>query len=121
MNGIHDLGGMHGFGKISPTPDEPVFRSEWEGRVCAMFLSVSGAGYMNIDEWRHAMERMDPVQYLSVSYYEHWLHVWKRSFTKKASLQLPTSKRRYRRSRAAKHDIEAKPSQIEGSKAGQPS
>jgi nitrile hydratase len=103
MNGIHDLGGMHGFGKISHTPDEPVFRSEWEGRVCAMFLSVSGAGYMNIDEWRHAMERMDPVQYLSVSYYEHWLHGMETLLYEKGIIAVA--------------DLEAKISQIKGSEA----
>jgi hypothetical protein len=29
---------------------------------------------MNIDEWRHGQERMNPAEYLSVSYYEHWLY-----------------------------------------------
>jgi hypothetical protein len=41
--------------------------------VFAMYLSVSGVGHMNTDEFRHAMERMNPIQYLPVCYYEHWL------------------------------------------------
>jgi len=65
---------MHGFGKILHTPEEPPFHSEWEGRVFATFLAVSGVGHMNLDEFRHAQERMNPAQYLSLSYYEHWLH-----------------------------------------------
>src|SRR2546425_68806 len=32
MNGIHDMGGMHGFGPVEPDPNEPVFHSRWEGR-----------------------------------------------------------------------------------------
>jgi nitrile hydratase subunit beta len=74
MNGIHDMGGMHGFGKIQYLPEEPPFREEWEGRMFALLATVTGLGLMNIDEWRHGQERMNPAEYLSVSYYEHWLH-----------------------------------------------
>ena len=74
MNGIHDLGGMHGFGAIVHTDQEPVFNAPWEGRVFAMFLAMSGVGHMNLDEFRHSMEKMDVVSYLSAPYYAHWLH-----------------------------------------------
>jgi nitrile hydratase beta subunit len=74
MNGIHDMGGMHGFGKIQYLPEELPFRAEWEGRMFALLATVTGVGLMNIDEWRHGQERMNPAEYLSVSYYEHWLH-----------------------------------------------
>ena len=33
MDGIHDMGGMHGFGKVEPEPNEPVFHAPWEGRT----------------------------------------------------------------------------------------
>ena len=33
MNGLHDLGGMDGFGAIERETDEPVFHEQWEGRV----------------------------------------------------------------------------------------
>ena len=36
MDGIHDMGGMDGFGKVDPEPNEPVFHEAWEGRVLAM-------------------------------------------------------------------------------------
>jgi hypothetical protein len=36
MDGIHDMGGMHGFGKVEPEPNEPVFHSAWEGRCLAL-------------------------------------------------------------------------------------
>ena len=72
MNGVHDLGGMHGLGPIVIDKDEPVFHHEWERRVFGMFLPVFATGAFNIDEFRHAIERMGPT-YLQTSYYEHWL------------------------------------------------
>jgi nitrile hydratase subunit beta len=74
MNGIHDMGGMQGFGKIQYQSEELVFREHWEGRMAALLATVTGLRLMNIDEWRHGQERMRPAEYLSVSYYEHWLH-----------------------------------------------
>ena len=105
MNGIHDLGGMHGLGKILHTPDEPVFRSEWEGRVFAMLLSVNGVGHVNTDEFRHSMERMEPAQYLSLSYYEHWLHGLETLLYEKGIIAVA--------------DLDAKLAQIKGSDACQ--
>lgn len=73
MNGVHDLGGMHGFGPINPEPNEPVFHHEWERRVFAIMVATFGGGHYNVDQFRHAIERMGPVEYLTGSYYEHWL------------------------------------------------
>ena len=73
MDGIHDLGGMHGFGAISREADEPVFHAEWERRVFALDLLVEAfVEGANIDAFRHAIERLDPATYLTVSYYEKW-------------------------------------------------
>jgi nitrile hydratase len=72
MNGIHDMGGMTCFGPIEREEDEPVFHSDWERRVFAM--NIAGLAFFGpVDRARHAVERMDPVQYLTTSYYEHWL------------------------------------------------
>ena len=73
MNGVHDLGGTHGFGTVIAEPDEPVFHTRWEGRVRAMMGRTVGRFY-NLDEFRHAIERMPPDEYLRASYYERWLH-----------------------------------------------
>ena len=73
MNGVHDMGGMHGFGPVGPERDEPVFHHAWEGRVFAMRLAASMLGRWNIDIGRHAVERMDPAEYLASTYYERWL------------------------------------------------
>ncbi len=73
MNGVHDLGGMDGFGPIVREEDERVFHSEWEGRMFALALSTMASRCFNVDEFRRTIERMPPVQYLSASYYERWL------------------------------------------------
>jgi len=72
MNGLHDLGGLTTFGPIGHEDDEPVFHEEWQRRVFAMGLATL-AFLGPVDRVRHAIERMDPVDYLSTSYYEHWL------------------------------------------------
>ncbi len=72
MDGVHDLGGMHGFGPVEWDPEEPPFHGRWEAAVVAMMRATRGAFY-NIDEFRHGIERMDPAHYLGSSYFEHWL------------------------------------------------
>jgi nitrile hydratase subunit beta len=73
VDGIHDLGGLQGFGPADVEPAEPVFHFPWEGRTFALAGSALVAGGFNTPMFRHAIERMDPVHYLSSSYYEHWL------------------------------------------------
>ena len=73
MNGVHDLGGMHGFGPVTPEPDEPVFHHEWERRAFALTLACGMLGRWNLDMARHARERIPAARYLGASYYEIWL------------------------------------------------
>src|SRR5215470_7820530 len=73
MDGVHDLGGMHGFGRVEREQDEPVFHADWEAAVLAMMRAGGARGVFNIDEFRHAIERMRPARYLSATYYEKWL------------------------------------------------
>jgi nitrile hydratase len=73
MNGIHDLGGMHGFGPVAIPPREPVFHARWESRVLALVYQAIGDGWMNLDAFRHGIERMRPVDYLEQGYYGRWL------------------------------------------------
>ncbi len=49
MNGVHDMGGMDGFGKVEPEPNEPTFHQDWEGRVMAMVRVMGANGGLNID------------------------------------------------------------------------
>jgi len=76
MNGIHDLGGLHGFGPVLAEEDEPVFHHDWERRIFPLFAALFAGGHFNVDEFRHSIERMDPIHYLESSYYEHWLHAF---------------------------------------------
>ena len=73
MDGVHDLGGMQGFGPVEVEADEPVFHRPWEARIFAAAGGALGAGGFNTPMFRHAIERMDPGHYLTSSYYEHWL------------------------------------------------
>ena len=73
MNGVHDMGGMHGFGPVLPEANEPVFHAPWEGRVLGLTRLVGAWRRSNIDAGRHSIELLPPVDYLSFSYYEKWL------------------------------------------------
>jgi nitrile hydratase len=73
MDGIHDLGGRQGFGPVRHTLDAPAFHGRWEVRVNALYARAVRAGVFNMDEYRHAIERMEPRHYLSASYYERSL------------------------------------------------
>jgi nitrile hydratase len=73
MNGIHDMGGMHGMGPIEHGPEEPTFHALWEGRVYALsrVLRARG-GQWNLDAFRHGIELLPPTDYLRMTYYERW-------------------------------------------------
>ncbi len=72
MNGIHDMGGMHGMGPIQVEKNEPVFHEPWEGRAWALNIAARAARG-NIDNSRHGIEVLPPADYLRMSYYEKWL------------------------------------------------
>ena len=66
MNGVYDLGGMDGFGTVEVEANEPVYHESWE----ALAYALGSIGPFNIDEVRHAIERIEPRQYLASSYYD---------------------------------------------------
>jgi nitrile hydratase subunit beta len=72
MDGVHDMGGMHGFGKVEPEPNEPVFHADWEGRCIALNRAMGYTGVWNIDMSRAAIEELPPALYLTASYYKKW-------------------------------------------------
>lgn len=71
MNGIHDMGGMHGMGPIRPERNEPVFHEAWEGRAFALSMAVDGDWPYGAD--RYQIELIPPKEYLRQSYYEKWV------------------------------------------------
>jgi nitrile hydratase subunit beta len=72
VNGVHDTGGMQGFGPVHPEADEPPFHDEWERRSFALTLALGALGLWNIDQMRHARESLPPAEYLASSYYRIW-------------------------------------------------
>jgi nitrile hydratase len=91
MNGLHDMGGMHGFGAVDVEIDEPVFHERWEGRVFGMIQSLGGN---NIDAGRHSIESLDPVSYLRHGYYGRWLAAFERGLAKAGVLTAEEIERR---------------------------
>ena len=87
MDGVHDMGGMHGFGAVPIERDEPVFHAPWEGRVAAMAGVV--IGNTTIDHFRHTIEQMPPAEYLASTYYERWLWAIERMAAEQGLLDSP--------------------------------
>lgn len=74
MDGIHDLGGKHGYGPVIREKNEPAFHQRWEAAVFTMMGAARQAGAVNnVDRFRHAIERIEPAAYLLHTYYGRWL------------------------------------------------
>src|SRR5438046_4104415 len=73
MDGMHDLGGRQGFGPVRYTLNACAFHEAWEVRVNSLYGFAVRRGIFNMDEYRHAIERMEPRHYLTASYYERSL------------------------------------------------
>jgi hypothetical protein len=74
MSRVNDVGRQSGFGSVSVEPDEPPFHADWEARVYALNVAMLRQGVYNLDQFRDAVERMPPAEYLAASYYERWLY-----------------------------------------------
>jgi len=75
MDGIHDLGGMQGFGQVSHQANsltyQPVFHEDWEHLAYSLlFLAAGHQETFSVDELRHAIERMETPHYFSAPYYD---------------------------------------------------
>ena len=74
MDSVHDLGGRQGFGPVEREEDEPVFHNRWEAAVYTITTQMMREGVIrNVDQFRHGIERIDPVAYLTHGYYGRWL------------------------------------------------
>jgi nitrile hydratase subunit beta len=71
MDSLHDLGGTQGFGRVN-YPDLP-HDETWEPVVRALSACALRNHIYNMDEFRHAIERMAPRHYLTAAYYERHL------------------------------------------------
>jgi len=73
MDGMHDLGGRQGFGRVRYRRDARAFHEPWEVRANSLYGFAVRKGLFNMDEYRHAIERMDPRHYVTAGYYERSL------------------------------------------------
>ncbi len=73
MNGVHDMGGQQGFGRVLLEDNEPLFHAAWESRAMAVTVAMGASGQWHIDLSRAARESLPPAVYLSSSYYEIWI------------------------------------------------
>lgn len=73
MDGIHDLGGMEGFGPIPIAEGSADFADLeiWEQRMWGLSSSSIAPG-ITIDWFRHGIERMVPGDYLTYAYFNKW-------------------------------------------------
>jgi hypothetical protein len=70
---VHDVGGQTGFGPVPLGDDGQPFAADWEARVYALNGVLRARGVYTTDEFRDAIERIPPAEYVSLSYYERWL------------------------------------------------
>jgi nitrile hydratase subunit beta len=83
---VHDMGGMHGFGRVVEPGSDVAYHERWEPRVFAIQMLVGleslGAG----PGGRAVREEMDPTHYLAASYYERWLYSAERRLLRKGTI-----------------------------------
>lgn len=72
MNGVHDLGGMHGFGRVPYERDEQAFHYEWERRMWGLMRATTRPKGFSLDAGRYNGEQIPPALYLGFSYFERW-------------------------------------------------
>ena len=78
MDGIHDVGGEQGFGRIEPTAEEPPFEQDWEGRLVGIFRAIARPreADWNADKFRFTREQLPPVEYLTRPYFDQWYRTY---------------------------------------------
>lgn len=79
MDGVHDLGGREGFGRVHWEDDEgdESFHADWEARLFAMAMQLFAQWrgkptLWTLDWFRHVRECLDPVDYLTRPYFDQW-------------------------------------------------
>jgi nitrile hydratase subunit beta len=89
MDGIHDMGGMDGFGPVEFEHNLAVFHESWEPLSYALGFLGMGLKYWSADQIRHAIERLEPRHYMSASYYERFLTGVASLYVERGTITLP--------------------------------
>ncbi|MEV5009977.1 SH3-like domain-containing protein [Streptomyces sp. NPDC056159] len=67
MDGVHDLGGVAGFGPVRTAGSDEVASEDWELRAHALALQAAG------ESLRPWIEGLPPETYLAAPYFARWL------------------------------------------------
>ena len=86
MDGVHDMGGMHGFGRVVSPGGELPYHEPWEPRIFAIQMLVGLEGLGAGPGGRTVREEMDPADYLAASYYERWLYSAEQRLLRKGTI-----------------------------------
>lgn len=86
MDGVHDMGGMHGFGPVVRPGGELAYHERWEPRVFAISALAGVEGLGAGPGGRAVREEMDPARYLAASYYERWLYSAEQRLLRKGTI-----------------------------------
>jgi nitrile hydratase len=91
VDGVHDMGGMHGFGRVlEPDADQDLdqaYHAAWEPRIFALHLLIGFEGLGAGPSGRPVREEMDPADYLAASYYERWVFSAERRLERKGTVE----------------------------------
>ena len=72
VDGVHDMGGMQGFGPANwPGADAP-YHEQWEARALALNL-ITGFERIRVSNGRALREEMPPAEYLAAGYFDRWI------------------------------------------------
>jgi nitrile hydratase len=82
VNGVHDVGGVHGYGPVPRDRDEPVFHAAWEARILALHVALGRTGQWTLDEYRFQREQLPPADQLTMPYYGTMLAAVERLVTR---------------------------------------
>src|ERR1700686_3188882 len=86
MDGVHDMGGMHGFGPVVESGAELAYHERWEPRIFAIQILVGLEGLGAGPGGRPVREEMEPAHYLAASYYERWLYSAEQRLLRKGTI-----------------------------------
>ena len=76
MDGVHDIGGVQGYGPVSTEEPEVAFKTDWEARMWGINKAVTSDPAWTLDWWRHVRELIDPLDYLTRPYFDQWMQIY---------------------------------------------
>jgi nitrile hydratase subunit beta len=82
----HDIGGAEGYGPVEPSRDDPGFDHLWQARLHVIHRELIARGVYTTDEGRDGVERLSPLEYRALGYYERRLVTVRRMLVERGLL-----------------------------------